>query len=207
MNLKVSFMQLVTNKSWSGSCWEFKSFCSTSKQGEEGERIAKKVKAKSAIKVHLIHGPWMKRRDDDMLNKKARNFEASWQTHPCHEMSSTMSRRQTHRKCCNKTWACPPSGPSWDPPGNQLGWTTCLILVLGSPRWHRRGHGHTGVGRTSTLGVALVSDFFGDTIKFFPQLKNKILLPCGKTQPRYFGVCLSPSSWRVKIQPAVFWAK
>ena len=83
MNLKVSFMQLVTNKSWSGSCWEFKSFCSTSKQGEEGERIAKRVKAKSAIKVHLIHGPWMKRRDDDMLNKKARNFEASWQTHPC----------------------------------------------------------------------------------------------------------------------------
>ena len=24
----------------------------------------------SATKVHLIHGPWMKRRDDDMLNKK-----------------------------------------------------------------------------------------------------------------------------------------
>ena len=42
-----------------------------------GGRIANRVKAKSAIKVHLIHGPWMKRRDDDMLNKKARNFEAS----------------------------------------------------------------------------------------------------------------------------------
>ena len=26
--------------------------------------------------------------------------------------------------------------------------------------------------------------FFGDTIKFDPQLKNKILVPCGKTQPR-----------------------
>ena len=160
MNLKVSFMQLVTNKSWSGSCWEFKSFCSTSKQGEEGGRITKRVKAMSAIKVHLIHDPWMKRRDDDMLNKKARNFEASWQTHPCHEMSSAISRRQTHRKCCNKTWACLPSGPCWDPPGDQLSWTTGLILVFGSPRWHRRGHGHTGVGRTSTLGVALVSDFF-----------------------------------------------
>ena len=49
--------------------------------------------------------------------------------------------------------------------------------------------------------------FFGDTIKFDPQLKNKILLPCGKTQPRNFGVCLSPSSWQFKIQPAVFWAK
>ena len=49
-------MQLVTNKSWSGSCWEFKSFCSTSKQGEEGGRITKRVKAMSAIKVHLIHG-------------------------------------------------------------------------------------------------------------------------------------------------------
>ena len=42
-----------------------------------GGRITKRVKAMSAIKVHLIHGPWMKRRDDDMLNKKARNFEAS----------------------------------------------------------------------------------------------------------------------------------
>ena len=138
-----------------------------------GGRIANRVKAMSAIKVHLIHGPWMKRRDDDMLNKKARNFEASWQTHPCHEMSSTMSRRQTHRKCCNKTWACPPSGPSWDPPGNQLGWTTCLILVFGSPRWHRRGHGHTGVGRTSTLGVALVSDFFWWHNKVWPAAEEQ----------------------------------
>ena len=31
--------------------------------------------------------------------------------------------------------------------------------------------------------------FFGDTIKFDPQLKNKILVPCGKTQPRNFS-CL-----------------
>ena len=204
MNLKVSFMQLVTNKSWSGSCWEFKSFCSTSKQGEEGETIANRVKAKSAIKVHLIHGPWMKRRDDDMLNKKARNFEASWQTHPRQAQwagdKPTASVAIKHGRVRQVAQVETRLGTNLV---EQLVWSWSLVHLVDTGEdmvtlaWG--GPAHWGWRSSVT--------FFGDTIKFDPQLKNKILLPCGKTQPRNFGACLSPSSWQFKIQPAVFWAK
>ena len=62
---------------------------------------------------------------------------------------------------------------NWSDPGL---WFTSLTQARTWSHWRGEDQ-HTGGGARQWI-------FFGDTIKFDPQLKNKILVPCGKTQPK-----------------------